>query len=263
VGSLRKAEKRLLQREKHYERFQLMRVKRPEERRVIEEVFDRSTLLSIHHLARRGIIKEFGGVVDTGKESRVYWGLGKDGKEVAIKIFLTTSAEFKKGMLPYIKGNHRFARVRHTTRGLIYAWALKEYKNLKKAYENGVHVPKPIAIKNNVLIMEFIGKNRSPAPLMKDVILECPEAIYYTLLRDVKKLYRESGLVHGDLSPYNVMMWRNKPVIFDVSQAVPVRHPMASELLRRDIRNLNNYFAKLGVKVRALEEILEWIKKNE
>ena len=70
-----------------------------------------------------------------GKESKLYWGKDKEGNNLAIKIFLTVSAEFKKGMLIYIQGDPRFTRVKRDTRSLIYLWAQKEFKNLHTAFK--------------------------------------------------------------------------------------------------------------------------------
>ena len=61
-------------------------------------------------------------------------------------------------------------------------------------------------------------------------------------------------MVHADLSEYNIMIWEGEPVLFDVSQAVPLQHPMASKFLRRDVENLHRYFRKLDVDVSSVEE---------
>jgi RIO kinase 1 len=114
-----------------------------------------------------------------------------------------------------------------------------------------------------VLIMEFIGEEGVPAPLIRDISLEEPETVYQSLLECVKILYQKARLVHGDLSEYNIMMWEGEPVVFDVSQAVPLEHPMANKLLQRDIENLNNYFKRIGVKVKPLDEVYEWVTRND
>jgi len=69
-----------------------------------------------------------------------------------------------------------------------------------------------------------------------------------------------AGLVHGDLSEYNIMIWEEKPVICDISQAVLLDHPLSDQLLRRDIVNINNYFSELGVEVLDLETIERWVR---
>ena len=251
----KKVNKKLLRKEKSYETERLMRKKRSEEYEVMEEVFDRSTLMTIYKFMNKGKIDEIYGVVNAGKEARVYWGKDQDGRELAIKIYLTVSAEFKKGMLPYIRGDPRFAHVRKDTRHLIYAWAQKEFKNLQRAMDAGVRVPEPIAVSKNVLIMSFIGKNGVRALLLKEVSLKNPRQVYRRLLTYVKKLYQKAKLVHADLSEYNIMIWKNKPVLFDVSQAVTLEHPMADQFLRRDLRNLHKYFKKLDVDVLSVEEM--------
>jgi len=255
----KKVDKKLLRKEKAYEVKQLMKDKRSEEYEVLEEVFDRSTLMTIYDFLNKGTISEIFGVVKAGKEARIYWGKDSEQKELALKIYLTISAEFKKGMLPYIEGDPRFAHVRRGTRSLVYAWAQKEFKNLIRAYDVGVRVPKPIAVSKNVLIMEFIGEEGVSAPLLKEAFLQKPREIYKKLLTYVKKLYQEARLVHADLSEYNVMIWKNEPVLFDVSQAVLLEHPMANKFLQRDLENLSRYFKGLVVPILSQEEMFRWV----
>ncbi len=231
-----------------------MKEKRSEEYEVFEEVFDRSTLIVIYNFLKKGTISEIHGVVKAGKESRVYWGKDNKGNELAIKIYLTISAEFRKGMLKYIEGDPRFKRIRRSTRSLVFAWALKEFKNLEQATAAKVRVPRPIAVEKNVLVMEFIGKNGISAPSLKEKPPKNPERTYKALLTYLKQLYRKAELVHGDLSEYNVMIWRGHPVIFDMSQAVLLSHSLADSLLDRDLKNLNRYFSCLGVKVLTVDE---------
>jgi RIO kinase 1 len=254
VSFERRVEKRLRKKEKRYETEQLMKEKRSEEYEVLEEVFDRSTLMVIYDFLKKGTINEIHGVVRAGKESRVYWGKDVQGNELAIKIYLTVSSEFRKGLLQYIEGDERFKGVRHDTRSLIFAWAHKEFKNLEQATAARVRVPRPIAVKNNVLIMEFIGKDGVCAPSMKEQPPKNPNKTYESVLTYLRRLYREAELVHGDLSEYNIMIWKGRPILFDMSQAVLVSHPMADFLLHRDLTNLNRFFVRLGVSVPSVEE---------
>jgi RIO kinase 1 len=234
-----------------------MKNKRSEDYQVIEEVFDKSTLMVIYDFMNKQVIDEIHGVVNAGKEARVYYGKDPEGKELAIKIYLTSSAEFKKGMLPYIEGDPRFSHVRRDTRSLIYTWAQKEYKNLQRAKEAKVNVPEALAIQKNVLIMEFIGKKGERAPLMKETDLEDAEKTFKRLLTYVKRLYSKAGLVHADLSEYNIMIWKKKPVIFDVAQSVLVKHPMANTFLRRDLQNLHRYFKRKVPDILSVDEMYE------
>jgi RIO kinase 1 len=251
----RKAREKLARREKTVERRDKMLVHDlSSERATLEEVFDQSTRMVLYHFLSKGVIDEVHGVVNAGKEARVYWGKNKEGKELAVKIYLTSSAEFLKGMRKYIEGDRRFKNVKHDTRSLIFAWAQKEFRNLEQATRAKVRVPKPIAVKNNVLVMEFIGKDGVSAPSMKEQTPRDPQKVYSLLLTYLERLYRKADLVHGDLSEYNIMMWKGKPVIFDVSQAVPTSHPMAEFLLRRDLENVNRFFSRFGVKVISVDE---------
>jgi len=262
VAYRKRVDKRLARKEKKYETEQLLKEKRSEEYEVLEEVFDKSTLMTIYEFLNKGIIDEIHGVVKAGKEARIYWGKDRDGKELAIKIFLTIAAEFKKGKLQYIEGDPRFKHVRRDTRLLVFAWALKEFKNLQLALKAKVKVPKPVAIKNNVLVMRFIGKNGNPAPELKESVPKNPEFIYNQLLEYIKRLYQKAELVHGDISEYNVMVWRGKPVLFDMAQAVLLSHPMATTFLKRDLQNLHRYFKKLGAKVSSTDEMYRRVTED-
>jgi len=236
-----------------------MKTKRSEEYEALEEVFDRSTLMTIYEFMNQGKIGDIHGVVRAGKEARIYWAKTPEGKELAIKIYLTLSAEFKKGKIIYIEGDPRFRNVRHDTRSLVFAWALKEYKNLELATKAKVRVPKPYEVKHNVLIMEFIGKNGTPAPTMKEQPPKNPQTVYETLLEYITRLYKKAQLVHGDISEYNIMIYRNKPILFDIAQAVRIEHPMAKQFLLRDLNNLNYYFKRQGASVIPTQTAYEQI----
>lgn len=259
ILAARKLERKLTLKQRRYEIDQLMKEKRSEEMEVLEEVFDKSTLMIIYQMLNKGDLKKIFGVIKSGKESRVYWGIGSNNRDVAVKIYLTTSAEFKRGMLPYIEGDPRFTRTYRDSRSLVYLWAQKEYKNLKLARDAGVRVPKPIVVKGNVLLMEFIGEKGTPAPLLKEVELKNPLKMYRQLLNIVRLLYQRSMLVHGDLSEYNIMLWDEEPILFDLSQAVMVSHPSAEFFLKRDLENLNQYFLKQGIEVKPIDEVYRWV----
>jgi RIO kinase 1 len=134
----------------------------------VEEVFDASTVLTILSLIRKRVLKRISGVISAGKEARVYLGYAPDGRPLAVKIYLTSSAEFRKGILKYIAGDPRFQGVKTSdTRALIYAWTRKEYRNLVRMREAGVKVPEPVAFLNNVLVMEFLGEEGKRYPLLE------------------------------------------------------------------------------------------------
>ena len=251
----RKAQERLAHNERRIERRDKMLVHdMTKERATVEEVFDQTTRMVVFDLLNSGVFYELNGVVSSGKEARVYWATNKEGTDLAVKIYLTSSAEFKRGMHKYIEGDPRFKDVKHDTRSLIAVWAQKEFRNLGEAYAAKVRVPKPIAVKSNVVVMEFIGNEGVSAPSLKEQSPNNPEKVYKILVTYLKRLYQKAKIVHGDLSEYNIMMWKGRPVVFDVSQSVSTQHPMADFMLRRDLANVNRFFSKLNVKVIPVEE---------
>ena len=242
-----------------YVRKQRVLEKRSEEYEALEEVFDRPTLEIIYDFMKRGVIDSLLGTISAGKEARVYVGITPDEEKVAVKIYLVHTAEFRRGRFKYIEGDPRFKRVRRDMRGLVYAWTTKEFRNMKRAWDAGVRIPKPIAARGNVLVMEFIGTDLTPAPKLKDLV-EVERWHFDAVIENVKKLYQKAGLVHGDLSEYNVFVHGEEVVIFDLSQAVTLEHPLAEELLARDVINLIRFFERRGVSVPTFEEALAYVK---
>jgi len=219
---------------------------------VVEEVFDFQTLMALYKLLNAGVVKVVHGAVASGKEARIYWAEAPDGKDIALKIYLVQTAEFRRGRRVYIEGDPRFREVRGDIRKLVELWCSKEYRNLVRAYEAGVRVPRPIARRGNVLVMEFISNPEQrgrPAPLLREVSLEDPEKAFEIVKRYIELLYTRAKLVHADLSEYNIMVRGDELVLIDFGSAVDVNHPMAEEFLYRDVRNVFAYFSKLGVEV--------------
>jgi len=258
-----KARERIARQEKTFERRDRMLTHNfTQERATMEEVFDQSTMMVLYRFLSSGILNELHGVVSSGKEARVYSGRTKTGEERAVKIYLTSSAEFKKGMLMYIEGDYRFKNIKRDTRSLISTWAQKEFRNLDSADKAKVRVPKPIAVERNIVVMEFIGKDGVSAPSLKEESPEDPEKTYKQLLVYMKRLFQKAELVHGDLSEYNLMTWKGQLIMFDMSQSVPTSHPLAQTLLNRDITNVNRFFSRQGVKVLPNETVYKKVTES-
>lgn len=228
---------------------EVKRLKSVEDRRVGSEVFDWITLQTLYKLANQGHIHLLNGAISTGKEANVFKGADEDGNLVAVKIYRVTTSDFKK-MQYYIQGDPRFNIRSNSKRQLINNWVLKEFKNLNRAYNAGVRVPKPLIAKKNILVMEFIGdKNGTPARLMQQTKISNPDNIVEKIIEYVKKLYNDAEIVHGDLSAFNILIHHDEPVIIDLSQSLVVDHPLSNELLNRDINNLIKDFKKIGIKM--------------
>ncbi|MCA1813816.1 MAG: serine protein kinase RIO, partial [Halobacteriales archaeon] len=204
--------------------------------------------------------------ISTGKEANVFHATEPRGTSLAVKIFRVHTATFHS-YLTYIQGDPRFEQLRNDRRGLIHAWVKKEYKNLLRMHDAGVRVPRPVLWAENVLVMEFIGNEGAAAPLLKDAELLDPAACYEQLARDMEVMWNTAGLVHGDLSEYNVMAQRagKKDVltVIDVGQAVMHKHPMSREFLDRDAKNVSRYFRKLGVEDATAQHLLDRVLKGE
>ncbi len=219
-----------------------------------ENVFDQSTLRALFKLSSQGFFDEIESPISIGKESNVFTVL--KGKERRVVKIYRTAANFKK-MYDYMKPDPRFAHVKGSKLTVIYAWARKEYRNLLKAREKGVKVPTPYAVYKNVLVMEYIDGKK----LLHDRPKE-PKKFYEKLIKEVKKL-KTAKLVHTDISEYNVINFKEKPVLIDFSHGIDMKYPNVKRLLRRDVKNMVRYFRKLGLKLDEEEELEKiWQDKN-
>ncbi len=231
------------------------RIKDSELYKVFSEVFDKTTLETLEYFHRRGKIEEISGVISTGKEANVFRGIDRDGKQVAIKVYRTYTTEFRR-IWEYLAADPRVGYLPKDMRKLVFIWTRMEFKNLQRAIKYAVRAPEPVAFRNNVLIMEFIG-DELPAPRLKDVERtlrrEDFEELYSFTIRAIERLWKRGDMVHGDLSEYNILLW-DSPVIIDWSQATVKRNKMSRSLLYRDLRNIITYFGRKGVGVDDLEE---------
>ena len=243
-----------------------MRLKDSDLKQVFDDVFDTATLMALYDLSKKGYIDALGGSFSTGKEANLFHAVAKkdDISEVAVKIYMISTANFNS-MKDYILGDPRFQGIRHARKDIILAWTKKEFKNLKRAEEAGVRVPKPYITQRNILLMEFIGKDGVPMPQLKDVRLTTVEAshIFNLLVDYMNRLYSRAKLVHADLSEYNILVDMNKmePVIIDMGQSVLTSHFNAETYLRRDVANIARFFGKLNIPADE-NNMISIIKRN-
>src|SRR3989344_5233152 len=132
-----------------------------------KNVFDNKTLLTLFKLESDGYFEELKSPISIGKESNVFSAVTKDGSFICVKIYRVNTCNFNK-MYNYIAFDPRFEGLQKKRRSIIYTWAQREYRNLLIAHENKINSPKPIAVKENVLLIEFIGKNGNAAPRLID-----------------------------------------------------------------------------------------------
>lgn len=230
--------------------------------KVVDSALDNRTYYILFQISRKLKIKNIYGSVSSGKEAKIYPAVTEDGIWYALKIYYVSTASSKRALERYTFGDPRFDNIKvSNTRQLISVWARKEFKNLNRLYQNDVRVPKPYYVLENVLVMDFIGENGIRAPLLKELPdEEISQELYEDILIQMENMVNKAELVHGDLSEYNIMVWNEKCYIIDVSQAVDINHPNALELLKRDINNINNFFASKGLEIVESEEILGRLK---
>lgn len=235
------------------------RLKDAEDLKLEEGVFDEATYAAIYKLVQDGHIVAFGGPISTGKEANVYEALGPDDTDVAVKIYRINSSNFRQ-MREYLEGDPRFEGIRGDKKSVVLTWTQKEFSNLRRARAAGVRVPEPIAVERNVLVMELIGEEDDHAPTLHDVEVENPQTAFEVVREYMLRLY-SAGLIHGDLSEYNVVVYEGELVIIDVGQAITVHHPNGRSFLERDCENVAAYFGGLGVDVDA-DSLLRYLEEN-
>ncbi len=244
-----------------------MRIKDSSQRDAFGDVFDDATLMALYELAKKGYIDALGGSVSTGKEANIFHAVSKKDEltEVAVKIYMISTANFN-AMKDYILGDPRFVGIKQSRKEIIFAWAKKEFKNLKRAEDAGVRVPKPYITKRNILLMEFIGKDGVPMPQLKDVKMthEDAEHIFNRTVEYMGLLYSKAELIHADLSEYNILVDMNKmePVIIDMGQSVTRDHFNADVYLQRDVTNIARFFKKINISANE-EDMISIIKRGK
>ena len=222
------------------------RIRNETDRKTFQKVFDGSTLTTIHQLANKGFYDVLQHVISTGKEAHVFVATDVSENMRAVKIYKTNTSDFKN-MMKYIQGDIRFKDVKKDKRDIVFTWTKKEFKNLTTAINANLSVPMPLGFKNNVLVMEYIG-NEDASPRLKDFDFDEKTAkqFYKETIDFMAGLYN-AGLVHGDLSEYNILVNKNRLVFIDIGQAVLLTHPNAREFFERDVDNISRFFSKNGI----------------
>jgi len=232
------------------------------DRATTEQVLDRRTQMILLQLINRNTISEIHGVISTGKEANVYHAMSEseDAETIhrAVKVYKTSILVFKD-RAKYVEGEFRFRQGynKSNNRAMVKLWADKERRNLARIHDAGIPSPAPVALRNHVLVMGFVGDRKGkPAPRLKDVRFEGltneeEEAkwkdLYIEMLTYMRILYQTCRLVHADLSEYNVLFHEGKQWIIDVSQAVEHDHPRSLEFLRMDVKNVSDFFRSRNV----------------
>ena len=215
-------------------------MKSKESWKVYGNVFSEHSLKLLFKLSSQGYFEDLESPLSVGKEANVFTAVTKDHERIVVKIYRLENCNFNK-MYDYIIQDPRYIDARRNQRQIIFSWVQREFRNLMIAREV-IKVPKPIAFKDNVILMSFIG-NKDPAPELKGQKPKDPKKFFEKTIDNMKKLYKK-GLIHADLSPFNILNHDDEPIFIDFSQATMINANNSDELLRRDIKNICHYFRK-------------------
>jgi RIO kinase 1 len=212
-------------------------------------------------LVEEGIIHTVHSRLMSGKEATVYV-VERDGVFAAAKVYKARDERTFKKTSSYVEGrnqtrNSRDRRAMQSRtsygRGLIEeGWQDTEFKALRKAFDAGVRVPEPYNLYENILLMELLLDGQgSPALRLADFRFSPEEAhrVHLEVFLQVKALLA-TGLIHGDLSAYNVLMAAAGPTLIDMPQVVDVAgNNNARQILRRDLRNVTEHLARFDARL--------------
>ena len=211
-----------------------------------------------------GVIDEVLRSLKSGKEATVY--LVRSGSEIrCAKVYRDMAqrsfqkrAQYQEGRK--VRGSRQARAMGRSTRfgkrEQEAAWKNAEVDALYQLVAAGVRVPKPYGYFNDVLVMELIADEAgNPAPRLGEVELspELAREYHATLIRQVVRML-SIGLIHGDLSEFNVLVAPDGPVIIDLPQAVNAAgNNGALAMLERDVNNLRSTLGRFAPELLATE----------
>jgi len=214
--------------------------------------------VALNILVTRNFIKAIGDTIGVGKESEVYQGLSESGDIVAIKFYKIGKQSFKnvakhRGYYSNDLGESSWLR-----RSIIAGIREKEVLMLLNNY-NIFGIPKLYGGALHCVVMEYIEGIR----LSEVIEVENPITLFNQIIETLRRIYIDAGIVHGDLSEYNIMVSYKDCLehvyIIDWPQYTSSTSPLASQLLKRDILNIVKFFRrrfKLNINT---EEVFKYI----
>ncbi|MTD28474.1 PA4780 family RIO1-like protein kinase [Erwinia sorbitola] len=211
----------------------------------------------IQPLVDDGLIDDVLQRLKSGKEADVYTVLCGD-KINCAKVYKEASQRSFKQAVQYQEG--RKVRSSRNTRAMQKGskfgrkqqeetWQMAEVEALFRLANAGVRVPQPYLCVDGVLLMELVtDAEGGVAPRLSDVTLteECAVADFHTMIRNIVRMLC-AGLVHGDLSEFNVLLDAQGPVIIDLPQAVDAAaNNHAQAMFERDVNNITAYYGQFA-----------------
>ncbi len=143
------------------------------------------------------------------------------------------------------------------------SWLMYEYTSLERLYSAGAAVPRPISSAENALLMGYCGDAAQAAQALNEIALDEDEAkpLFAEALRNIE-IMLQNGMIHGDLSAYNILYWDGAITLIDFPQVANARiNSQAFKILQRDITRVCEYFDAQGVDSEP-DTITRWMWKR-
>jgi serine/threonine-protein kinase RIO1 len=205
-------------------------------------------------------------ILDTGLATSVVQQIGS-GKEAGVFACLNGPHLIAVKAYRFYQSSHRGGRpIKQESMGRL---ALEELALLTQAWTGGARVPRPGRRVENMFSMQYLGSVEGPAPRLNDVALEAPEEFLAELLASTRKL-ADAGVVHSDLSPFNILVHDGLPWFIDLGQCVRVdrvgtspwiRLTEAGDALRSGFKTFDRYFRKYDLRVDVEAEVAAIVTK--
>ncbi len=208
--------------------------------------------LAINALVKAGVLEAFGKPLGVGKEADVFGALNPRGEIIAVKFHRLGRISFRQTV------RKRGYTTEPTARWLYQSRiaAEREFQALSLLFPKKVAVPEPLSQNRHVVAMGMI----EGAELANWKKLTRPERILREILRNVRKAYLKAGVIHADLSEYNIILKPNKHIlVIDWPQYVTKQHPNAEDLLKRDVQNVLQYFERKHMLKFEIQESLRYV----
>jgi serine/threonine-protein kinase RIO1 len=197
---------------------------------------------TVEAMLSSGLATEVTGLISAGKEADVYLA-GYNGAPIAVKVYRL------------YRTSHRGGRpVKQDSTGWL---AAHEYEMTRQAWKGGVRVPAPARRVENMFSMRYLGNSEGPAPRLQEVELEAPQEMLDEVLAGVEST-AFAGVVHADLSAFNILVYEGHPWFIDFSEAIRVdrtgsspwqRLEEARVALDRGLLALQKYFGRYDLEI--------------
>lgn len=226
---------------------------------------------SLRTFYERGLLADVIAQVKGGKEANVYLcrakeetGLGM----IAAKVYRPRQFRNLRNDVTYREGREFMAaaggilRNRNTremraikkktdfgSELMHQSWLMHEYSTLESLFQLGASVPKPLAYGENTILMEYLGSEGQPAPALHAVSLPPNEVepLFNEVMRNID-LMLSKGMIHGDLSAFNILYWQSKVTLIDFPQVtLAMKNRNGHRIFQRDVQRVCEYFTQQGI----------------